>query len=344
MTLRYDSSSASSSVKCISFNKPKNVSLWAKFYLIITAQGSHDIARRMRIISAFGVRNQFLQLQFCGYKFCCFFFRIFHLFSGKLVGQSVFLHRRYVSHVGRSINNTPSRSELRELVTDDNNSLTVILKNLTTTLGQLSEASQAQTAALADLKEDLLLQDDAAEPNLDRPVDSLDITQITAVLNDFTCNSGANTTSTNNMASDIHSDSEFQGHTNIVGSLTQAYLPNAKTSPAIEGKIATLIDNMLTGGLSTDTVKHSTEKYSPPENVKRLNVTSVNEEVWDLLPHWSRMVDLAFQKVQEFLLPGLSVPCTLDSIALLCNTHHKLNTKRQKLIKPALHVTLQGRD
>ena len=161
-------------------------------------------------------------------------------------------------------------------------------------MSQLSEASQAQTAALADLKEDLLLQDDAAGPNLDRPADSLDITQITAVVTDCTRDSGANTNATNNMASDTRSDSEPQGHKSIVDSMTQAYLPNTKTSPAIEGKIATLVDNMLTGGLSTDTVKESADKNSPPENVKRLNVTSVNEEVWDLLPRWSRTVDLAF--------------------------------------------------
>ena len=70
-------------------------------------------------------------------------------------------------------------------------------------------------------------------------------------------------------------------------------------------------------------------------------------------------MDLAFQKVQEFLLPGLSALCTLsgklvssiqsgdtpntretltvimDSIALFCNTHHKLNMKRRKLINPS---------
>jgi len=34
------------------------------------------------------------------------------------------------------------------------NSLTVVLKNLTTMLSQLSEASQAQTEALADLQEE----------------------------------------------------------------------------------------------------------------------------------------------------------------------------------------------
>ena len=200
------------------------------------------------------------------------------------------------------LSTTPSGSELREPATDDNNSLMDILKNLTTTLSQLSEASQAQTAALADIKGDLLLQDDATEPNLDRPVDSLEITQITAVVNDCTRNSGANTNATNSMASDIRSDSESQGHNNIVDSLTLAYLPNMKTSLAIEGKIATLVDNKLTGGLSTNTVKESANKYSLPENVKRLNVTSVNEEVWDLLPRRSRTVDLAFQNVQEFFV------------------------------------------
>ena len=87
-----------------------------------------------------------------------------------------------------------------------------------------------------------------------------------------------------------------------------------------------------------------------------LYVTTVNEEVWDLLPRQSRTVDLAFQKVQKFLLPCSSALCSssgklvssiqsgdtpntrdtltviMDSIALLCNTHHKLNKKRQELI------------
>ena len=66
------------------------------------------------------------------------------------------------------------------------------------------------------------------------------------------------------MASDSRSDTESQGYNNIVESLTQAYLSNTRTSPAIVGKIATLIDNMLTDGLSVDTVKQRAEKYSPP--------------------------------------------------------------------------------
>ena len=77
---------------------------------------------------------------------------------------------------------------------------------------------------------------------------------------------------------------------------------------------------MLTGGLSTDTVKEIADKYSPPENVKLLNVTSVKEEIWDLLPRRSRTVDLAFQKVQEFLLPVLSALCTLSGKLVTCSS------------------------
>ena len=66
-------------------------------------------------------------------------------------------------------------------------------------------------------------------------------------------------------------------------------------------------------------------------------------------------MDLEFQKVQEILLPGFSAFCALsgklivfintretlttvmDSVALLCHTHHKLNMKRRELIKPELN-------
>ena len=77
------------------------------------------------------------------------------------------------------------------------------------------------------------------------------------------------------------------------------------------------------------------------------NVTSVNE----------RVVDLEFQKVQEFVLPGLSALCPfvsaiksgnmintrdtltviIDGIASLCNANHNLNMKRWELIKPELN-------
>ena len=71
----------------------------------------------------------------------------------------------------------------------------------------------------------------------------------------------------------------------MVDSLTQAFTTSKATSPAIEGKIAKLIDNMLIGELSAETVKERVKKHPPPENCKFLAVAMMNEEIWDLLPN-----------------------------------------------------------
>ena len=62
-----------------------------------------------------------------------------------------------------------------------------------------------------------------------------------------------------NVVSDNRSDPERQSQSNIVENLTQAYLPNTKKSPLSKAKIAELIENMLTAGLSANTVKESAE-------------------------------------------------------------------------------------
>ena len=144
-------------------------------------------------------------------------------------------------------------------------------------------------------------------------------------------------------------------------SLTQAFIPNIQKSPAIESKIAQLVDNMLTGDLSSETVKERVEKYPPPANCEYLLVTTVNEEIWDLMSRKTRSIDLAFQRTQEPLIQGLSALTNLavnliaaiqqgktpkprqilekvmDSIAILSHTNWKLNMKRRELIKPDLN-------
>lgn len=62
-----------------------------------------------------------------------------------------------------------------------------------------------------------------------------------------------------NVVSDNRSDPERQSQSNIVENLTQAYLPNTKKSPLSKAKIAELTENMLTGGLSANTVKENAE-------------------------------------------------------------------------------------
>ena len=155
-----------------------------------------------------------------------------------------------------------------------------------------------------------------------------------------------------------HSDS---GSNDLLDSLTQALLSTSKKSPDIEGKISTLVDNILTGELLQDSVKERGEKYLPPANCKYLTPTLVNEELWDLLTRKNRSVDLAFQHVQEPIINGLSslsiladrlfkdvhsvktvnvreiLTHVMDSIALFGHANWKLNMKRKELIKPDLN-------
>ena len=234
--------------------------------------------------------------------------------------------------------------------------MATVLQGLQTTMAQLTKNSELQTEAIQNLKEDILLcssdEDTEDNPALDddRRDNELDIAAtLDHVLDSSDIN---NTTSVKSPESGSQSP--------LVESLTQAFTKSKVTSPAIEGKIAELI-NMLIGGLSAETVKERVEKYPPPENCKFLAVTMVNEEIWDLLPRKSRAVDLAFQRVQEPLLQGISALTNLagklvkdvtdgktpntrdvlnhvmDSVAMLRNTNWKLNMKRRELIKPELN-------
>ncbi|CAH3142313.1 unnamed protein product [Porites lobata] len=235
--------------------------------------------------------------------------------------------------------------------------MATVLQGLQTTLAQLAKNSELQTEAIQNLKEDILLcsgdEDTEDTPALDddRRDNALDIAATLAHVLDSSDNN--NTTSVKSPESGSQSA--------LVESLTQAFTKSKVTSPAIEGKIAELIDNMLIGGLSAETVKERVEKHPPPENCKFLAVTMVNEEIWDLLPRKSRAVDLAFQRVQEPLLQGISALTNLagklvkdvhdgktpntrdvlthvmDSVAMLGNTNWKLNMKRRELIMPELN-------
>ena len=154
------------------------------------------------------------------------------------------------------------------------------------------------------------------------------------------------------------SDTEQQS--DLLDSLTQVFLSSEKKSPPVSTKIGDLIDSVLSGKLSTDTAKEHGEKYLPPENCGRLCSVTVNEEIWDLLPRRARSVDLAFQRVQEALIPGLFSLAMLanklannaknsktidiaeilhhviDSLVLFSQANWSLNMKRREQIKPGI--------
>ena len=230
-------------------------------------------------------------------------------------------------------------------------------RTITATLAQLAKASETQTTVLASLKEDLILRADSDEGE-ESEGDNSDTVDINAVVNDMLDLSNSHANPGTNAAKKTASCPDSGSQNDI---LTQAFAQSKEKSPVIAEKIAGLIDNMATGGLSPETMKERVEKYHHPENCKFLLPTTVNEEIWDLLPQRSRTVDLAFQRVQEPLVQSLSAlsilgdqlvkdvhagttPNTckildhvMDSIALLANANFKLNMKRRELIKPDLN-------
>ena len=173
--------------------------------------------------------------------------------------------------------------------------MAAVLQGLQVTLAHLAKNSELQTEAIQNLKEEFLLcsgdedTEDASAMDDNTSDNALDIA---ATLNNVLDSSDHSKTAS------VKSP-ESGSQSALVDSLTQAFTTSEVTSPAIEGKIAELIDNMFIGGLSAETVKERVEKHPPPENWKFLAVTMVNEEIWDLLPRKSRTVDLAFQRVQE---------------------------------------------
>ena len=147
----------------------------------------------------------------------------------------------------------------------------------------------------------------------------------------------------------------------IIDSLTQALKSKPKKSPPIDAKIASLVDDILTGDLSADMAREKGEKYPPPENCKHLQAITINEEIWDVMSRKNKSIVLAFQKVQEPLVESLSALANLsdhlvkdvqsskttntrevlhqvmDAVAILGNANWRLNMKRREIIKPELN-------
>ena len=172
-----------------------------------------------------------------------------------------------------------------------------VLLSSQSSLQQLIQASKAQTEAFNNLREDILLQPDPNEEDKDTVTDGIpNLLDLTAVTNQLLDSSSGQSPKSQ---PDISRPGEGTNN-DFLDSLAQALLPN------IEEKIAGLVDNILTGESSQDSVKERGEKYPPPTNCKYLTATMVNEEIWELLSRKNRSVDLAFQPVQEPLIHGLS--------------------------------------
>ena len=263
----------------------------------------------------------------------------------------------------KEIANNPSEEEI--LLAEDavlstegtSFGLAGILQSIQSSLVDLAKASKDQSTAFQNLHEDILLrQDSDVATEQGGETDTVDPTNAVNAL----LTSDGNDATTSTPHSEQSSDTEPK--LDLLESLTQAYIPSQKKSPAVAEKIAALINSILSGKLSPEVAKERGGKYFPPENCENVCTSLVNEEIWDLLPRRSRSVDLAFQRVQETLTQGISSIALLadklakdvqnkqtpnmtdimhhvmDSLVLVTHANWSLNMKRRELIKPDLNL------
>ena len=137
-----------------------------------------------------------------------------------------------------------------------------------------------------NLRKDILLQPVPIEEDKNVITDGtpnlLDLTTATNQLLDAS-NGHSPKSLPNNSCADEGTNNDF------LDSLTQALLPNSKKPPDVEEKIAGLVNNILTGELSQDSVKERGEKYPPPANRNYLTAIMVNEEISNVYRNHSFM-------------------------------------------------------
>ncbi|CAH3155362.1 unnamed protein product, partial [Porites lobata] len=135
--------------------------------------------------------------------------------------------------------------------------LTGLLQGLQASIAQLTQASLSQTEAFKNLKEDLLLLPDSQDERSDEEEPNHDAVDPTAAVNALL-------------------DTNKGAHQDVIDSLTQALKSKPKKSPPIDAKIASFVDDILTGDLSADMAREKGEKYPPPENCKHNQAITIN--------------------------------------------------------------------
>ena len=93
---------------------------------------------------------------------------------------------------------------------------------------------------------------------------------------------------------------------------------DAKFGPGVEGKVASLLNNICINKLSPAKLKEKCDKYRTPENVKLLQTTQVNKLVWDNLKTPTRTIYIKLQKIQMLNVKAMSALTGLLNEVLLC--------------------------
>ena len=163
---------------------------------------------------------------------------------------------------------------------DSSPGLAGILQDIQKSFVNLVQASKDLLTAFQNLHEDFLLRQDSdliIEQGDEMGTDTVDPTNVVKAL------LGSDRIDLTSCTSQTDQSSDPEPKSDLLESLTQAYIPSQKKSPAVAEMIAELINSILSGKLSPEVAKERGEKYLPPDNCELVCSSLVNEEIWDSL-------------------------------------------------------------
>ena len=145
----------------------------------------------------------------------------------------------------------------------------------------------------------------------------------------------------------------------IIEKLTKDLALEDKKGPDINVQLAGLVHKLLREAKPNETKLNELKKqYIPPNNCEGLSETRVNANIWNNLGETARSNDLKLQKVQKYLVKGMTALVTvidtlikdepkssneddisklMDAVILLANAKTEVNLRRRERLKPELH-------
>ena len=152
----------------------------------------------------------------------------------------------------------------------------------------------------------------------------------------------------------------------LLDKLSKNMKSREKLADPINPKLAEIVNDLLSNGVSDDMVKEQKEKYCRPENCDFLTVPKVNEEIWQHAIDTLRAKDLKLQNIQKSVLTSLTVVVQLmdktmsaiekntavsrtelldgcsEAVSLLASANQDINVRRKELWRPELEETYKG--
>ena len=155
----------------------------------------------------------------------------------------------------------------------------------------------------------------------------------------------------------------------LLSEIAEDFVNADDSGPAVDKKLAELINNLWSKKLSDTTLKEKSAKYLRPVNCETLTTPRVNPEIWEKLSHSVKQQDLRSSSIQKTVSSAGAAMCksiemllemrnskqpmsdsdiqklvkmASDAVALLGHGHIDLSHRRRESIKPHLNKDYAG--